>query len=146
MCCTMSSCCWSAWSLCCLTVTFSLGWAAFHFWTIPGHSPLVSLPVTNVIGPRSLPPPPLLFLLELQPAASAVVVAAATATIRNLRYCILMPFFHDEPRAADTAYIGMHDGIHQNFLEEPLIRAIPNRYLADWGRNETDRASARLAT
>src|SRR5262245_23519601 len=104
MCCTMSSCCWSAWSLCCLTVTFSLGWALFHASATAGQTPLVSLPVTNVIGPRSLPP--LLFLLELQPAASAVVVAAATATIRSLRYCILMPFFHDEPRAADTAYIG----------------------------------------
>src|SRR5215813_8467704 len=111
MCCTMSSCCWSAWSLCCLTVTFSFGWALFHWSATAGQTPLVSLPVTNVIGPWSLLPPPL-FLLELHPAASAVVVAAATAMIRSLRYCIRMPFFRDEPRAADTAYIGMHDGIH----------------------------------
>lgn len=38
----------------------------------------------------------------------------------------------------------MHHGIHQNFLEAPLIGAIPNRYLADWGRNEQTVLSGRL--
>jgi hypothetical protein len=49
-----------------------------------------------------------------------------------------MPFFHDEPRAADTAYIGMHHGIHTSVREALLIAAIPNRYLSRVGTKLTD--------
>src|SRR5919205_1897307 len=64
----MSSCCWSAWSVCSLKVTFSFGCAAFHF-SISGRTTLLlSLPCTYVMGPRPsrllaaspppAPPPP----------------------------------------------------------------------------------------
>src|SRR3954466_3317864 len=83
MCCTMSSCCWSALSLCSLSVTFSFGWAEFHLSIVGCHTPLLSLPVTNVIGPWLLAPPLawLLLLLLFPPHAVAAPggVAAADA-------------------------------------------------------------------
>src|SRR3954470_1907433 len=91
MCCTMSSCCWSALSDCSLSVTFSLGWAAFHLAMVGAQTLLLSLPVTNVIGPLLLasalgaPPPPLVEELSLPPQAA---VPSATATAVANRTCV----------------------------------------------------------
>src|SRR3954466_1075497 len=89
MCCTMSSCCWSALSLCSLSVTFSFGWAEFHLSIVGCHTPLLSLPVTNVIGPWLLAPALawllLLLLFPPQAVAATSVVAATTASHAVLR-------------------------------------------------------------
>src|SRR3954451_25452933 len=91
MCCTMSSCCWSALSDCSLSVTFSLGWAAFHLAMVGAQTLLLSLPVTNVIGPLLLasafaaPPPPL--VEELSPPPQAAVPSATATAVAN-RTCV----------------------------------------------------------
>src|SRR5690242_6098715 len=85
MCCTMSSCCWSAWSVCSLRVTFSFGCALFHLAIIGAQTPLLSLPVTKVIGPRELPlldPPPLL-LPPPHPARVSDATATAATPVRS---------------------------------------------------------------
>src|SRR5689334_5543932 len=82
MCCTMSSCCWSAWSDCSLIVTFSLGCALFHLATVGAQTPELSLPVTNVMGPLDWPPPE---PLPLPQAASVVEARARAATPARTR-------------------------------------------------------------
>src|SRR6478609_1091170 len=89
---TMSSRCWSAWSVCSLSVTFSLGWAEFHFAIVGAQTLLLSLPVTNVIGPRELAPACAELLEEelplLHPAVTRATVAAAANATRARRLLV----------------------------------------------------------
>src|SRR3954452_1992510 len=99
MCCTMSSCCWSALSDCSLSVTFSLGWEGFHLAIVGAQTLLLSLPVTNVIGPLLLasafaaPPAPLLGPPRAPCSPDGrippqVAVPSATATSVANRTCV----------------------------------------------------------